>query len=229
MFNDSVQGMEYTITTPLLFATLLAAICPEVPTSMVQWTYGCLTASHLLTIPVLYLSHVYVQQKNRKDLKEAKDANGNAVYIPWMILKLAILSLLISCAMLQAAGLIIGAMHMYGSYMYYDNFGDMQAVAGGLVAMQFFFVLAVILSTGTDVLFVPAENDRGCGSCTCKPHTVTRIICWIYVFINMFMKLIIASVLASNARNKYLPVLSCRTWDGNYQSLEEYGMPPTTR
>ena len=224
-----MQGMEYTITTPLLFATLLAAICPEVPTSMVQWTYGCLTASHLLTIPVLYLSHVYVQQKNRKDLKEAKDANGNAVYIPWMILKLAILSLLISCAMLQAAGLIIGAMHMYGSYMYYDNFGDMQAVAGGLVAMQFFFVLAVILSTGTDVLFVPAENDRGCGNCTCKPHTVTRIICWIYVFINMFMKLIIASVLASNARNKYLPVLSCRTWDGNYQSLEEYGMPPTTR
>ena len=56
MHNDSVQSMEYTITTPLFSAILLVFVSPTVPTGMVQWLFACLLVSHTLCIPILYLS-----------------------------------------------------------------------------------------------------------------------------------------------------------------------------
>lgn len=91
MFNDSVQSLEYTITTPLLFATLLAAGSPSVPAGMVQWAFGCLTASHMLCIPVLYLSHIYSR-------KMAEPQKG---FLPWIYMIWAIVLLLAACAILQ--------------------------------------------------------------------------------------------------------------------------------
>ncbi len=96
---DSVQSVEYTITTPMLFATLLVAGAPTVPAGMVQWAFGCLTASHMLVIPVLYLSHMLSRMKTRHRI--IKSNRQDAVFLPWYYFTGCILTLLAACALLQ--------------------------------------------------------------------------------------------------------------------------------
>lgn len=95
MLLDSAQAIEYTITTPLLFATILAATSPNVSTGLVQWAYGCLAASHLLVVPLMYTGHFYAMHKGSKQSWQ------------WQPLLMSALALLVACAMLQIAGLYI--------------------------------------------------------------------------------------------------------------------------
>lgn len=47
--------------------------------------------------------------------------------------------------------------YLYSSYMYYTDMQGFAQVAGGMVAMQFFFVLAVVTSALANLL--NAENQ----------------------------------------------------------------------
>ena len=91
MLLDSAQAIEYAITTPLLFATLLAASSPTVSTGLVQWAYGSLLASHLLVVPLMYLGHFC-----------ATHAQGSSA-TERLPLTLSILVTLLACAIFQAS------------------------------------------------------------------------------------------------------------------------------
>ena len=207
MFNDSVQSMEYTITTPMLFATLLAAASPDVPTGMVQWAFGCLTASHMLCIPVLYLSQVL----SRKKKEPAK------TWLPWSYMTGSILLLLAACALLQVAGLLISCIYLYSTYTHYAAPGSIAPIAGGMVAMQFFFVLAVVTSTLTNLTSSP--DSTFC--CCMSGENFASMMSWLYIMINLFMKMAIGTSLVVNADDRHFAVWGCKTWDGRYQALEE--------
>lgn len=200
MFSDSVQSMEYTITTPLLFATLLAAASPDVPTGMVQWAFGCLTASHMLCIPVLYLSHVL----------SSKRQDPPNIWLPWSYMTGSILLLLAACALLQVAGLLVSGIYLYSTYTYYTTQGNIAAIAGGMIGMQFLFVLAVVTSALTNLT-----------NCCAPGNTLTSVMSWLYILINFCMKLAIGLALAVDAGNRSFPVWGCKAWDGRYQALEE--------
>ena len=200
MFNDSVQSLEYTITTPLLFATVLAAASPIVPTGLVQWAFGCLTGSHMLCIPVLYLSHIFSRKRE----------NPPPVWLPWNNMVGAILLLLVACALLQLAGLSIFGIYMYDSFTHYSAPGSLAGITVGLIVMQVLFVVSVVVSVLANLL----DNFANL-------QTFSSLISWLYILINLIMKLAIGLVIAVDAGNKHFPVLSCKVWDGRYQALEE--------
>jgi hypothetical protein len=52
---------------------------------------------------------------------------------------------------------MISMVYLYSSYMYYTDMQGFAQVAGGMVAMQFFFVLAVVTSALANLL--NAENQ----------------------------------------------------------------------
>ncbi len=96
MHLDTVQCLEYAITTPLMSAILLSSFSPAVPTGVVQLLYILMLASHLLCIPVLYLSNLY--KRMNKDYGD---------YIHPRCLATGIFLLLGACYILQINAIVI--------------------------------------------------------------------------------------------------------------------------
>lgn len=55
---DNVRCIEYAITEPLLFASVLVSVAPSVPTGIVQLCYATMMGFHLLCIPLLRMGLV---------------------------------------------------------------------------------------------------------------------------------------------------------------------------
>lgn len=194
MFDDSVQCMEYTITTPLLFAVAVVAASPSIPTGMVQWVYGSLLASHILTIPVLYLTHhAKLNIRAWNDFKQ----NANAM---------AIGCFLVACAIMQLIGLSICGVYFTSAGSYFHTDGRVTGLVISLLIMQSAFVLAVVVN----VIIGLFSADEGL-----HKMTVT-VSSWIYVVLNMAIKIGVAYTLADVGRFKAFPVLTCNVWTGGF-------------
>lgn len=186
---DSVHGVESTITTPMLFATYLAAISPDVSTAMVQWTFGCLSTSHLLVIPLMYMSHLYSEMKDNPNSKKTSS------------LGFSILFTLVPCAILQSVGLSVFAMYTQDASRTYGNPEGINEVAGGMMGVQILFVVVVVLLVLLEFMSMRVSQNY---------------VSWIYTCIDVSMKLVLGCTLAMHAETKHFPVLSCKVWDGSY-------------
>ena len=147
--------MEYTITTPLLFSSILASMAPTVPTAMVQWSFACLMGSHILCMPVLYLSHLAIQCMKRQNWN--KYVSESLVQAVWFIL--------VACAILQCVGLGIQFVYFLKTKEYYPVPDLVQAVFGLFMGLQMTFVLAVV---------VTATMSWGCVYVRWSPDATTR-------------------------------------------------------
>lgn len=195
MFDDSIQGMEYTITTPLLFATLLAAISPAIPTGMVQWVFGSLLASHILCIPILYLGHLSSTYSNEYDQQ-----------FHWTTNAIAVLCFFVACATMQIIGLSISGIYFTSTDSYFHFHDMVRNLVIVLFVMQSLFVLTVVAVTGATML------GKGGGF----PNTLSKVASIIYMILNIVLKLILGYVLAEAARYQEFPVLTCNVWSGGF-------------
>lgn len=201
MLTDSVQNMEYTITTPLLFASILASVSPTVPTAMVQWSFACLVGSHLLCIPVMYMSHMAISMK--------KKATDSTSYVA-IGLAHAVAILLVACAFLQLIGLSIQGIFFVRSFEFYGVSDLMQAVFWMFMVLQIMFVICVTITSLMAIITV-------CFNQKVAPYdTAVEIFSWMYTVLNFLVKIAVVSMLASAAERKTFPVLSCNVWQGGF-------------
>lgn len=201
MLTDSVQDMEFTITTPLLFASILASVSPTVPTAMVQWSFACLVGSHLLCIPIMYMCHLSVSMKKRGDLNASYVAVG---------LTHAVGILLVPCAFLQAIGLGIQGIFFVRTAQFYEVHDLLKGVFWLFIVLQCIFVLCVTITSIMAIVIVNFDgntDDYGKG---------TEVFSWIYTVLNFIVKIAVVSMLASAADSKIFPVLSCDVWQGEF-------------
>ena len=198
MHMDSVQSLEYTITNPLLSATAVAAICANIPTGMVQWIFVCLLASHLLCIPILYMTH-HLAKVEAGNVKPEFDS-----------LRLSILMFLLCFIALQVLAITVKMTYIVDTMDYYEMQGLVSVVVWFLFAMQICFMVTVILYT------VPVLLGMGDG------YSMTRMMGeyseYAYTIINLVIKLVIGCMLASAANSQHFPVFSCDIWEGKYAS-----------
>jgi hypothetical protein len=193
--------MEFTITTPLLFATLLVALSPSVPTAMVQWSFACLLGSHLLCIPVLYLSHLSMELKKR-------DAGWNS-YIAGALTQ-AVVVLLIACAVFQLVGLSIHSIYYMRAIEFYQVSDLLKAAFGCLLFAQSVFVLAVVINAVMSIVIVNYNyNAESYGY-------AVGILSWLYIALNIFVKGVVVTILAFSLVNQEFPELSCDVWQGKF-------------
>lgn len=199
MHIDSVQSLEYTITTPLLSAVVVAAISPNIPTGMVQWVAVCLLVSHLLCTPILYFSHFL-----------SKYASNETIRVYTAPVKLGIFMFLVACVGLQIIAFIIKLSYITGTWDYYSVDGIIPASVWFLFIMQMLFILTVLL--------VSAPSLMGYGDTSNVVKLVGEYSSTAYTFINLFIKLVVGCMLASSAVYKHFPVFSCDIWEGRYFS-----------
>lgn len=194
MFNDSIQSMEYTITSPLLFATILAAISKSVSTGMVQWAFGAMVASHLLTIPILYSSHLSSCYKERYPK-----------HFHWGSHTMGTLMLLVACAIMQAIGLTVTYYYIVADTAtpYYTS-ENIKGAVWFLFAMQLFFVLAVVT-----VSIAGITGMQGF-------ETLAKWMSVGYTATNLLTKLIVGFLLQQAAANTDFPVSTCDVWSGTF-------------
>ena len=195
MHYDSVQSMEYTITTPLFSAIILASISPTVPTGMVQWLFGCLLTSHLLCIPILYLSYLSQTYKNSQHIQIHSGG-----------MNLAIVLLLVACVALQAMAFSIKLLYITYSWEYYNVSSGLQSVVVFLLVMQIFFVVTVLLVSTSRMILEKS------------PEYLADYSSAMYMVINLMIKFVIGIMLSSSALNDGFPVSSCNVWGGRYAS-----------
>lgn len=190
MFMDSMHGIEYAITTPMLFATILAAMSPTVPTGIVQWAFGCLTASHLLVVPLMYMSHLFSEYSSKDKVKTGS-------------LLASIIFTMFACAILQLVGLYIFMSYTLEVQNLYQNPHGVSGIAIGIMITQLLFVLMA-------VLFVILQLV-GCGT-----DSNFTYYTWLYILCNTVMKLGLGCMMAMHAETKHFPVLTCKIWDSHY-------------
>jgi hypothetical protein len=188
--------MEYTITTPLFSAIMLATVAPTVPTGMVQWLFVCLVASHLLCIPILYMSHFSMNHDQNNGIQLHKSA-----------IHLAIGLLLAAVVALQIMAFVVKFLYITASLDYYSVSGVLQGAVWFLLVMQILFVLTVLcvsvcsmIGDGTSEFF----------------KTVAKVSSYLYTFINLLIKFVVGILLLISASNDYFPVPSCDVWEGKY-------------
>ena len=196
MHMDSVQSLEYTITNPLLSATAVAAICANIPTGMVQWIFVFLLASHLLCIPILYMTH-HLAKVETGDMKQDS-------------LRLSILMFLLCFIALQVLAITVKMTYIVDTMDYYEMQGLVSVVVWFLFAMQICFMVTVILYT------VPVLLGMGEGNSKIK--MMGEYSEYAYTIINLMIKLVIGCMLASAANSQHFPVFSCDIWEGKYAS-----------
>lgn len=196
LHNDSVQSMEYTITTPLFSAILLASVSSTVPTGMVQWLFTCLLVSHILCIPILFLSHLSVKYKDF----EYTYFHGSAI-------NTSVGLLLVACVMLQVNALTIKLLYITTSWDYYTVDGLLKGSVGFMVALQILFVLTVLLVVVSGMWAAPKSTFFS---------NVANVSSMTYTVINLIIKFVIGAMVASAAMNKGFPVFSCDIWEGKY-------------
>jgi len=201
LLSDSVQNMEFTITTPLLFATMLVALSPAVPTAMVQWSFACLLGSHLLCIPVLYLSHMSIDLKKR--------GGDWSSYVSGALTQ-GVLVLLIACAVFQLVGLSIHSIYYMRAIEFYDVSNLLRAAFGCLLFAQSLFVLVVVINAMMSVVIVNYNYDA-------EPYKkAVEIFSWMYIALNIFVKGVVVTIITLASVNQEFPVLSCDAWQGDF-------------
>lgn len=197
MHNDSVQSLEYTITTPLLSAVVVSAISPTIPTGLVQWVAVSLLVSHLLCMPILYLSHFL-----------AKHASNPNIKVYTAPVKWSIGMFLVACVGLQVIGFVIKLSYITRSLDNYSVDSILPASVWFMFVMQMFFVVSV--------LAVSLPTLVGYGDSTRAVKLVGEYSSVAYTFTNLMIKLVIGCMLASAAVNRQFPVFSCDIWEGKY-------------
>jgi hypothetical protein len=190
MLTDSVQSLEYTITNPILLATILAAASPTVPTSMVQYAYGCLLASHILCMPIMYLGHMIAQHESK-----------NSEKYWWTPAKIGMGLLLFSCAAYQATALYIKLYYIQSAQVFYSLNGGVSSAVILMVISQIVFVVAVLIVVILNV-------------CKSQYEYLETSSYYIYVSLNFVTKAIAVPMLVMAANEKKFPVFTCSVWRG---------------
>ena len=212
MLCDSVQNMEYTITTPLMSAVLVAAMSPTIPTGMVQWVLVCLLASHLLCIPVVYLSHMCSKYASQQD---------GTFRFHNTAMKLGIAMLLAVCIILQTFAFMIKLGYITSSLDYYGSQGILRDSVWFMFAMQMVFIVTVVFVALSAIM-------RGYGATDAVGASMAYLAdrsSFAYMAINLMIKLVIGCMLASSAMNQHFPVFSCDVWEGRHASPD---VPPVS-
>jgi hypothetical protein len=186
--------MEYTITTPLLFATAVAAISPTIPTGMVQYVYGSLLASHILTVPVLYVSHIY----------DSYLRNMDQSYFKKYACAYAIACFLFACAIMQLIGLVVFGMHIFNAGSYYHISAAVKDLVIALYVMQALFVVTVIVSAVFSIVDHAGAQKYG------------ELFSTAYSMLNAAIRLGTAFALAEAARRKDFSIMTCDIWNGSF-------------
>ena len=156
-----------------------------------------LLVSHLLCMPILYLSHFL-----------AKHASNQHIRVFTAPVKLAILMFLVACVALQVIAFVIKLSFINVALNNYSVDQILPASVWFLFAMQMLFVFTVLLVS------VPAL--MGYGESTAAVKMVGEYSSAVYTFTNLVIKLVIGCMLASAAINKQFPVFSCDVWEGRY-------------
>lgn len=194
--DDSIQSMDYTITTPLLFASILPVISPTVATGMVQLMMGAFLGSHLLCIPILYMSHMSVTYRSMYPQHFHWKTNG-----------IAIVCFLGACATLQGIGLGIFLSYYIESSVFYGTDANFQAAILMLVVMQCLFVVTVV---SVSIAGMVASHEWF--------DAMARYASMLYKLFNLLIKMVVPLVILSAAGAKKFPVLSCNAWEGSFQN-----------
>lgn len=193
--DDSVQSMGYTLTNPLLFASILPVLSPTVPTGMVQWVFGSLLGSHLLCIPILYMSHMSATYRRMYP-----------GHFHWKTNAVAIACFLGACAILQAIGLTIFILYFQEAASFYTINDSFKSSVLMLLVMQCFFVVTVV------EVSIAAMVDK---------YGVFEKIAYgasmLYSFFNLLIKMVAPLVILAAVEQDIFPVLSCNAWEGNFR------------
>jgi hypothetical protein len=135
---------------------------------------------------------------HKQELKDDFHAGG---------MNMCILLLLVSCIVLQANAFAIKFIYITGSWDYYSVDGLLHGSVWFLLAMQIVFVLTVA-AVAMSSMFSSYENTQW----------LDRWSSHAYTFINLLIKIVIGSMIASAAMGKGFPVFSCDIWEGRHAS-----------
>ncbi len=189
---DSVQSLEYTITNPILLATILAAASPTVPTAMVQYAFGCMLASHILCMPIMYIGHLTLKHE-----KASKDAYW------WYSSKVGVVMLLVACATYQGVALYIKGSYIFQTSDFYYLSGHVAGSAALMIVSQTLFVIVVLIVVVLNISHTDSGNNW-----------VANSSYYMYVTLNFICKAIAVPLLVQAADGKQFPVFTCSVWRG---------------
>lgn len=188
---DIVENIEYSITTPLLSAILLASFSPTVPTGVVQLTYLLLLGSHLMSIPAIYMSTLLRRTKTQNDWIHADS----------MIL--AAFTMLGACFVQQINAMVIKITFFRQLWTsLYTVDGILQATTILVLVMQALFLVLLLLQVSINS-FAPVEWE---------PRTISKYANLFYMILNFFLKFGVGWVAYVTASNKAFPAYTCGVW-----------------
>ena len=196
MHLDTVKTLEYAITTPLMSAVLLASFSPTVPTGVVQLLFLLLLASHILCVPVTYLSNMY----KRMQTSYTDQTNQGCMVM-------AIFLLLGICYILQINAIsvkLIFFRQLWDSMYHVDSL--LIAATVMMVSLQSLFLLSMLaqaIANVVDESKVAAAFDAG---------TIARFAIRAYTTINFVLKFVVGWLAFYTALNKAFPAYACGIW-----------------
>ena len=189
MHVDVVENLEYSITTPLMSAALLASFSPTVPTGMVQLLYVLLLASHILFIPAIYMSNMYKQMQGQQFIHAAS-------------MTMAAYCIVGACYMLQVNAIVIKMTFFRQLWeALYTVETSIQAATIMVVILQIMFLVIMLIQVTGNV----ASSSWSAGSIAGMASTV-------YMMNNFLLKFVVGCIAFSAAVNKSFPAFSCGIW-----------------
>lgn len=191
MHIDTVQTMEYAITTPLMFAILLASFSPTVPTGMVQLLYVLHLTSNMLNIGMLSSSNTYKRMKH--DFSSFVHAGSMAMstYI-----------LLGTCYILQINSIVIKLTffsQLWKSMYHVDGLLNVTTIM--MLTLQIVFLVCILLHAMANVASVTWSAQ---GIATWAART--------YTLVNFLLKFVVGWMAFSTAMDKSFPAYACGVW-----------------
>ena len=219
MHLDTVQNMEFAITTPLMSAVLLASFSPTVPTGMVQLLFLLLLCSHILCIPALYISNMckrfQVISKLRAYVPFLSSSKGSHTdndhdlmqedypdYIHTDSMVMATYILLGTCYILQINAIVIKLTffgQLWNSLYSVDNL--LQASTIMMVSLQIIFLVVVL-----------AHATANVAAKSWQATTIARWAARFYVTFNFVLKFVVGWLVFTTAVNKAFPAYACGIW-----------------
>lgn len=188
MHLDVVENLEYSITTPLMSAALLASFSPTVPTGMVQLLFVLLLASHILFIPAIYMSNMYKRMKDQEFIHTAS-------------MTMAAYCIVGACYMLQVNAIVIKLTFFRQLWeAMYTVDTSLQAATVMVVILQIMFLVIMLMQvTGN----VATSWDTG---------NIASMASTVYMMNNFLLKFVVGCIAFSAAINKSFPAYSCGIW-----------------
>lgn len=190
MHVDVVENMEYSITTPLMSAVLLASFSPTVPTGMVQLVFLLLLASHMLYIPAIYMSNMYRQMSDRFNYAIHSSSMSMACYC-----------ILGACYMLQINAIVAKMVffrQLWESLYQVDT--SLQAATILVVLFQAMFLLFVTVQITCNLL---SSWDAS---------WIASMASTVYMVNNFVLKFVVGIIAFTTALNNSFPAFSCGMW-----------------